>query len=86
MLGQLDGLQVVKEEGDFPLLAGVGYNFLAGFPRPIPLVSRRKQQHADVDGEIGKVCEQTKRSQGTRVGTPQSVGKLKPTNSSWSGW
>lgn len=78
MLGKLDGLQVVKKKGDFPLLAGVRYNFLAGFPRPIPLVSRRKRRHADVDGEIVKVCEPMKRSQGTRVGTPQSVGKLKP--------
>lgn len=79
MLGQLDGLQVVKKEGDFPLLAGVRDNFLAGFPRPIPLVSSRRQRHADVDGEIVKVCEQTKRSRGTRVGSLQSVRKLKPT-------
>lgn len=78
MLGQLDGLQVVKKEGDFPLLAGVGYNFLAGFPRPVPLVSRRKQRHAD---ETVKVCEQTKRSQGTWVASLQSVRKLKPTTS-----
>lgn len=39
MLGQLLGLQVVKKKGDFPLLAGVWYNFLAVLPRPIPLVS-----------------------------------------------
>lgn len=45
MLSQLDGLQMVKKKRDFPLLVGVGLNFLAGLPRPIPLVSRRKENN-----------------------------------------
>lgn len=71
MLGQLDGLQVVKEKGDFPLLAVVRYDFAAGIR--FPLVSGRKGgQQLTLDGEIVKVC-----GENGRVG--QSVGKLKPT-------
>lgn len=51
MLGQLDGLQVVKEKGLFPLLAVVRYDFAAGIR--FPLVSGRKGgQQLTLDGEI----------------------------------
>lgn len=51
VLSQLDRLQMVKKERDFPLLVGVRLNFLAGLPRPIPLVSGRKINNGNV-----KVC------------------------------
>lgn len=37
MVRQLDGLQVVKEEGDLPLFAGS--DLLAGLARPVPFIS-----------------------------------------------
>lgn len=35
MLGQLNGLQVVKKERHLPLFTAVSFNLLAGFPRPV---------------------------------------------------
>lgn len=70
MLGQLDGLQMVKKKRDFPLLVGVSLNFLAGLPRPIPLVSKRKENDTlTINDETVKVCEGTESvgSQGAEI-------------------
>lgn len=39
MVSQLDGLQMIKKERDLPLFAAVSFDFLAGLPRPVPLIS-----------------------------------------------
>lgn len=39
MLRQLNGLQMIEEKRDLPLLAAVSFDFLAGLPRPVPLIS-----------------------------------------------
>lgn len=70
MLGQLDGLQMVKKERDLPLLVGVCLHFLAGLPRPIPLISRGKENDPlTINDETVRVCEgiESAGSQGAEI-------------------
>lgn len=52
MLSQLTRLQVIKKKRDLPLFAAVGFDLLAGFPRPVTLVSR-----ANIKSETAQVSE-----------------------------